>query len=139
MVSIAFWTLYFIDRKLVFPLILDTIMPVWLNHALHTLPLVSLSIELCVTKHSYTTFVKGAFYNAAFVLAYISWTLFIAHQTDKWVYGVLKQLSPLFRGLFMAANAMFSVFMYKIGELLNSWIWSQPIKVKQWFILFPII
>merc|ERR1712127_1167924 len=30
-VSIAFWSLYVIDRKLIFPVILDSIMPSWLN------------------------------------------------------------------------------------------------------------
>ena len=131
MVSIAFWSLYAIDRKLVFPLILDEIMPVWLNHALHTLPFVSLTIELFVTKHSYTTFFKGAIYNFAFMIAYICWTLYIAYESDKWVYGVLRQLSPLYRGLFIAVNAFFSIFLYKLGELFNSWFWSQPLKLKK--------
>ena len=35
-VGLAFWGLYAIDRELVFPLALDKIVPVWVNHALHT-------------------------------------------------------------------------------------------------------
>lgn len=128
LVSIAFWSLYAIDRKLIFPVILDSIMPQWLNHALHTLPLISLLIEIYVTKHKYSTFTKGAFYNAAFMAFYISWTLYIAYHTDNWVYPVLKMLSPLHRGMFIACNCLFSVFLYKIGEFLNSYFWSVRVK-----------
>lgn len=126
--SIVFWSLYLIDRKLVFPVILDSIMPVWLNHALHTLPIVSLLIEAYVTKHRYTTFMKGALFNAVFLCLYISWTLYIAYHTDNWVYPILKMLAPIYRAMFIATNCLLSVFMYRLGEFLNSIFWSVRIK-----------
>jgi hypothetical protein len=54
-------------------------------------------------------------------------TLYIAYDSDQWVYGILKELSPLTKGLFMLANALFSVALYKIGELLNSWFWPKQV------------
>ena len=35
-VGCAFWGLYAADRELVYPAALDKIVPVWVNHALHT-------------------------------------------------------------------------------------------------------
>ena len=151
MVSIAFWSLYFIDRKLIFPKILDSIMPVWLNQILHTLPLVSLLIEAYSTKYKYSSFFREALLNSSFISAYILWyllfnskkllsklflfikllflrTLYIAYHSDKWVYPVMKVLSPASRAMFIISNALFSIFLYKMGEYLNSFFWSANTK-----------
>ncbi|KAA0188496.1 hypothetical protein HAZT_HAZT009109 [Hyalella azteca] len=40
-VATSFWGLFFTDRELVFPKIFDEFFPSWLNHVVHTLPLVA--------------------------------------------------------------------------------------------------
>jgi hypothetical protein len=40
-VGIAFWGLYAFNRELVYPAVLDKIVPVWLNHAMHTTYVIS--------------------------------------------------------------------------------------------------
>ena len=71
LVSISFWSLYFIDRSLVFPTALDSIVPVWLNHVLHSLPLASLLVESYISQHRYVS--GRIFWTCAFILAYIFW------------------------------------------------------------------
>ena len=46
----VFWTLYNIDRNIVYPELLDYYFPVWLNHAMHTYP-VPLSIIYMLTSN----------------------------------------------------------------------------------------
>ncbi len=59
LVSFSFWLIYFVDRKLIYPVILDSIVPDWQNHVMHTLPLASLLLESFLTKHKYPSFLKG--------------------------------------------------------------------------------
>jgi hypothetical protein len=71
LVSISFWSLYFIDRSLVFPTVLDSIVPSWLNHVLHTLPVASLLVESYISQHKY---IPGRIvWTCAFILSYIFW------------------------------------------------------------------
>ena len=63
LVSFSFWLIYFVDRNLIYPVILDSIVPHWQNHVMHTLPLASLLLESFLTKHKYPSFIKGFFFN----------------------------------------------------------------------------
>lgn len=45
-----FWTLWSIDRELVLPEVLDAVVPSWLNHALHTVIIIPVVVELLFCK-----------------------------------------------------------------------------------------
>lgn len=60
---------------------------------------------------------------------FITRTFYIAFDSNQWVYGVLQELSPLLRGLFIFTNALFAVALYKIGDLLNAWFWSKHMRL----------
>lgn len=77
LVSIIFWLLYYIDRSLVYPSSLDNIMPSWLNHVLHTLPIIGMLTEAYMTKHTYPSFIKGVSLTAILIVSYISWYIYI--------------------------------------------------------------
>jgi hypothetical protein len=71
LVSFSFWLIYFVDRNLIYPVILDSIVPHWQNHVMHTLPLASLLLESFLTKHRYPSFIKGFFSFKIFLLKQI--------------------------------------------------------------------
>ena len=52
-VVIAFWGVYIIDRELVYPKIMDTVMSQFQNHLVHTLPGVGVLIEMYLFDHKY--------------------------------------------------------------------------------------
>ena len=72
-VSVLFWALYFIDRELVFPTVLDPIIPPWINHIMHTLPLVTVLSEQYLVDHKYPSALKGLSILVTFIIAYGSW------------------------------------------------------------------
>ena len=50
-VTVAFWSIYLVDRKLIFPVELDKYFPPITNHMMHTTPLVSQILELLLVFH----------------------------------------------------------------------------------------
>ena len=49
-----FWSVYLIDRELVFPSAVSVIVPGWMNHSMHTVIIVALVIEMRITRHRYS-------------------------------------------------------------------------------------
>ncbi len=68
-----FWTLYSIDRKLIFPEHMDAVIPVYVNHIMHTLPLGACLIDNILTRRSYPKFFDGFKYTAMTALLYLAW------------------------------------------------------------------
>ncbi|KAJ8961628.1 hypothetical protein NQ314_005880 [Rhamnusium bicolor] len=64
LVMTIFWSIWHIDRELIFPKVVDDVYPTWLNHTLHTVIAIPLVIELLLPKRY--SFVQ--FKNAALVL-----------------------------------------------------------------------
>ncbi|CAF91478.1 unnamed protein product [Tetraodon nigroviridis] len=52
-VVFTFWSLYLYDRDLVYPKLLDSFIPQWLNHGMHTTVLPFIIIEMRTTRHRY--------------------------------------------------------------------------------------
>ena len=50
-VTAAFWSIYLVDRKLIFPVELDKYFPPITNHMMHTTPLVAQMLELLFIYH----------------------------------------------------------------------------------------
>ena len=62
-VTIAFWSIYLVDRKLIFPVELDKYFPPITNHMMHTMPLVSQICEIMLIFHVQPKRVYGLRYN----------------------------------------------------------------------------
>lgn len=45
-----FWTLWHIDRELIFPRVIDMFLPTWVNHSLHTFIVLPVVVELLQPK-----------------------------------------------------------------------------------------
>lgn len=131
-VTVSFWTLYNIDRNLIFPEIFDGWFPAWLNHNVHTTPLLGVLMESYLELHSFPKRSKGFGMVALFSLVYLIWVCFIAYQSGHWVYPVLAYLSLPSRTLFIIAMAMLISLIYLVGENFNKRLWGTAIyQVKQ--------
>jgi len=88
----VFWTLYNIDRNLIFPAKLDAFIPPFENHVLHTSVLVLQLLELTSTYHFFPpNRSSGLSVTAGFCLAYLAWVCAIAYLTGGyWVYPVMR-------------------------------------------------
>ena len=123
-VPVMFWTLFNIDRNLIFPPLMDKFFPPITNHMKHTTPLPSQILELLLIYHIYPKRLSGILTNVLFCLTYIGWTFYIAYAGGIWVYPVLDHLNGWQRGLFIIACAVFGTLLYLIGEGCNKLIWK---------------
>ena len=123
-VTISFWSLYSIDRNLIFPTQLDKFYPLWANHMLHTTCLISQMIEMNTSYHIYPSRTKGCLTIIGFSLIYLGWILFIAHNANIWVYPVLEKLPAMGRILFLGGCSVASALLFLGGEFVNRKLWA---------------
>ncbi|RVE48747.1 hypothetical protein evm_006521 [Chilo suppressalis] len=118
-VTIMFWTLYTIDRELVFPEIFDTIVPWWFNHCVHTNIAIILVVETLLTPRRHPTN-KGlelkisTLVTFGYAVVYYSIYFF----TNRWLYNIFGIMT------------WWQVCLYQIG------IWSSTYVF--YFMHFPI-
>jgi len=124
-VSFIFWTLYAIDRELIFPESLDTWFPGWLNHVMHTLPAVGTLLEELLVPHTYQTGHKKIVPIVTCYFAYLAWISYIAVVGGFWVYPVFQVLSVPARTLFLAFCILPPVGFCLLGEKLHQQIWGR--------------
>ena len=129
-VGVIFWTLFYIDRELVFPLVLDEIFPNYINHMLHTTVIPFQLLELILLHHIYPKRKTGLATIFIFIALYLTWTLIVAHLGGFWVYPIFKVLGPVQRAIFMVFCSLFGGFLYLIGEGLNNIVWSKNVDTK---------
>ncbi|KAJ1123093.1 hypothetical protein NDU88_001566 [Pleurodeles waltl] len=122
----CFWSLYAYDRELVYPKILDTIIPQWLNHSMHTTVLPLLLIELVVCSHEYPSKKKGLLALSVFCFAYMAWLLWIHYASGIWVYPILEKLDSVGMAVFFAVSIVVMAPLYFLGEFLTKRVWAKP-------------
>ncbi|KRF98392.1 uncharacterized protein Dwil_GK14825, isoform C [Drosophila willistoni] len=130
-VGVTFWTLYAIDRELVFPKILDPVFPSWLNHVLHTNIVVFIVLELFTSYRAYPKRSTGLTGLAIFMGSYLIWIHIVKHYSGVWVYPVLEVLQLPQRILFFAAVLGFTFSLYVLGEFLNNIVWAKEVKLAK--------
>lgn len=130
-VSSTFWGIYAVDRELIFPQELDSFFPVWLNHAVHTLPTAAVFIELFAVQRYTKTWKRGIAYTLLLPLVYLIWILYIAHETGHWVYPILAKLDTTGRAIFIVVLAGVFAICYTAGHLLYNLRWGSSSKRQQ--------
>ncbi|KAH3752856.1 hypothetical protein DPMN_187482 [Dreissena polymorpha] len=132
-VVMTFWAIYAVDRELVYPKVLDALIPQWLNHAMHTTVLPFLLIEQYVVFHDYPARSKGISILLAFGFAYLCWILWIAYYADLWVYPILQLMETHQRAIFFLVLLAFFITIYILGEVINKalWIMSHQVGAKR--------
>uniref|UniRef100_A0A2K6UFF8 Androgen dependent TFPI regulating protein n=1 Tax=Saimiri boliviensis boliviensis TaxID=39432 RepID=A0A2K6UFF8_SAIBB len=130
-VFLAFWILFLYNRNLVYPKALDTVFPMWLNHAMHTLILPITLTEVILRQHSYPSKKTGLTLLAAGSFAYISRILWIYFETGTWVYPLLAKLSPVGLAAVFSLSYIFIASIYLLGEKLNHWKWGDMMQPRK--------
>ena len=124
-VGIIFWGLFYINRELVFPAVLDKIFPNYINHMLHTTVIPLQLLELMLLYHLYPRKKLGIATTFIFCAIYLTWTIIVAHFGGFWVYPIFKVLGPVQRIIFMLFCSMVGGLLYLLGEALNNIVWSK--------------
>jgi len=124
-VGSSFWGLYSIDRELIFPAFFDAFFPVWLNHAIHTLPLFAVLLEMLFVKRAYPSQRKGFFVVTAFTLLYLFWVLYIAYARNLWVYPILEKLPLVGRAAFIGVCCLVIGLLSILGHALHGLRWGR--------------
>ncbi|KAA0706717.1 Androgen-induced gene 1 protein [Triplophysa tibetana] len=120
----SFWTLYTYNRELVYPKFLDEIIPIWLNHALHTVIMPLLLVQMYLQNHKYPTRTKAIGALGLFAILYLSWVLWVHHASGIWVYPIMAHLSPVGLCLFLGVASLTMAPLYLLGEEISRMIWS---------------
>lgn len=72
--TIQFWGIYLVNRDLIFPNILDEVVPSWHNHILHTLPLIAAIADNLTAPHVYNkSFLWGVLPTVLYGKGYLIW------------------------------------------------------------------
>lgn len=124
-VGIIFWTLFNIDREVIFPAFFDKFFPNYINHMMHTTVIPAQLLELFLLYHIYPSRKHGIATTALFCFIYLSWTLIIAYVGGVWVYPIFEMLDPIPRVAFMACCSLFGGLLYICGEVLNGKVWKK--------------
>lgn len=123
-VNIVFWILYFIDREMILPEVLDAVYPLWMNHVQHTAIVPILLIERFLTKSQYPDSRNGLKGTLFFGVIYLFWVTILAHYKGSWVYPFLDILSwPGRIGFFMMSGFLLVGF-YFLGAYVNKLFWG---------------
>lgn len=120
----SFWSLYTMDRELVYPKFIDAIIPLWLNHAMHTAIVPLVLVQMYIQNHTYASRRKSLtvilFYGAVYVVG-VHWA---HHVSGVWVYPILAKLSLKSKIGFFGACAGFIFTLFLLGEKLSGRIWG---------------
>ncbi|XP_069807747.1 androgen-dependent TFPI-regulating protein-like [Dendropsophus ebraccatus] len=129
----SFWSIYAYDRELVYPKHLDSVIPLWLNHAMHTFILPLVLIELFVCSHHYPSKKNGVGVLLVFAIAYVSWVHWVHYAADIWVYPILAKLDAVGMLVFFASSFFIMLAFYWLGEWLTRLRWGsgRPSKKKR--------
>jgi len=124
-VGIIFWSLWAVDRELVFPARYDVYIPSLVNHLMHTTVIPLQLGQLMLVKHKYPSRAIGYTITATLCMAYLAWVNIIYYYGGFWVYPVFSVLSPVQRVGFMVVCSAVGGFLYLGGELANKVIWGR--------------
>ncbi|KAK3749275.1 hypothetical protein QZH41_016054 [Actinostola sp. cb2023] len=129
-VAVTFWGIYAIDRELIFPTFLDSVIPNWINHALHTWCAVAVILESAINCHVYPRNRVGILFLLGFGAIYISWISYIAYAQDYWVYPFLRVMENSVRVAFFAVCAILLTFFYFLGKWMTNAIWGGKVSAE---------
>ncbi|XP_045515029.1 androgen-induced gene 1 protein-like [Pieris brassicae] len=128
-VSVAFWGVYAVDKDLIFPEPVEKAYPPWINHPLHTLVSIFITIEMLTSNITYPRRKLGLAIINVFIFSYLVFLFIVYGQTGKWVYPVLTHLNWPLRICFCLGSVAIGHIFYFLGESLNRNL-NPPPKIK---------
>ncbi|KAK9506310.1 hypothetical protein O3M35_008269 [Rhynocoris fuscipes] len=131
LVSIVFWVVYIIDRELIFPRALDAVIPVYINHSIHTFNSAIAIVDMYFVRHKFPSWSKAIKGIAIYLLTYAVCVFGTYFQMGIWIYPLLKELDWPQRILFCLSTLLIGVAMYGLTKLLHMIIWGTTTNVQE--------
>ncbi|XP_023942362.1 androgen-induced gene 1 protein [Bicyclus anynana] len=119
-VSIAFWSIYAIDKELIFPERISKLYHPALNHVMHTTVSLFIIIELFTSYRNYPSRKVGYMVTFSFYISYLVWFFIVYAKTGAWVYPVFQPLNWPMRFLFIILSVSGATGLYILGEKINN-------------------
>ncbi|XP_041976511.1 androgen-induced gene 1 protein-like [Aricia agestis] len=129
-VAATFWSIYLVDRELIFPETLDNIFPPFFNQVMHTTVAIFIVIDLFITYREYPTRSVGFGLFMSIFLVYLVWTFYIFATCKAWVYPVFDHFTWPQRILFIVFSFVTGASFYIAGEKVNSMVCPKRTKQK---------
>ncbi|VVC93203.1 unnamed protein product [Leptidea sinapis] len=119
-VSVAFWSIYYWDKELIFPEHVRKAFPVWLNHVMHTVVSVFMIVEMLTSYKTYPSRLLGYTLMSCVVLPYIALLFILYGQTGLWVYPLFAYMNWAGRIVFMGSSVCLAHGLYLASEKINN-------------------
>jgi hypothetical protein len=122
LVGVLYWSLYVMDRELVFPQSLDEFYPAWITHSVHSFVVVPLIIEINLPKeqdYDIVEFQKALPILTAFVVCYQTALIAVYFLHDVWLYPLFKFISWFQRILLLEMLYCMTVMFLYVGIYLQ--------------------
>jgi hypothetical protein len=123
----TFWVVYLTKSRWGFTEI-RTILPLHINHILHTLLLPALLIEGTLYYHPLPPRKAGLRLLWLFLASYGVYVTFLGFSKGYWVYPLLQHLPLLLKFGLMACWAFGATLLYLMGERFHKYVWRQHLK-----------
>lgn len=120
---------YFYDRELVYPVVLEQMVPFWLHHLMHTDTALFMLLEVFISIPQYPKRKAGLTGLTFAVICYIIWILFVYQISKDWVYPVLAEMTILIRVMCFASFIVYSIAFYFFGEMISNCRKAKPVVI----------
>uniref|UniRef100_A0A224XWB4 Putative beta-2-glycoprotein i n=1 Tax=Panstrongylus lignarius TaxID=156445 RepID=A0A224XWB4_9HEMI len=124
MVSIVFWAIFVFDRELIFPKVLDQVIPVWINHCIHTFNSVIPVVDMFLINHKFPTWSKALQGTLTYLLIYSICIFGTYFQTGIWLYPLFAVLNWPQRILLCVGVFVVAAAMYGLTKVIHHIIWG---------------
>eukprot|EP00026_Physarum_polycephalum_P016621 Phypoly_transcript_17569.p1 GENE.Phypoly_transcript_17569~~Phypoly_transcript_17569.p1 ORF type:complete len:251 (+),score=45.46 Phypoly_transcript_17569:59-754(+) len=130
-VAILFWGVYAIDREMIYPKAFEVHVPPYMNHIQHTVPLLSVLIDMFLIDH-YTHPPKSLRLDLLMVggvtVAYMCMLLWVFMTEGHWVYPFIELLPDWAKVLFFLFGMGLAWVFYFGGVYASSRLWQKTRK-----------
>nr|XP_021190275.2 androgen-dependent TFPI-regulating protein isoform X2 [Helicoverpa armigera] len=123
-ISTMFWTLFWIDRELVFPVVYDQLVPWWFNHCVHTNIAIVILIETVLQARRHPTHYKLELWltgGAGVLYAIVYYSIFFfAHRWLYAVFGIMTWWQVcLYQILIWTSTFVFYYIQFPINRIFH--------------------
>ncbi|XP_014284596.1 androgen-dependent TFPI-regulating protein [Halyomorpha halys] len=129
-VTISFWSLYAIDRELVYPSWIDKVIPVWMNHALHTFNSVFPLIDLVFSNHKFPSWSLSSICMLLYSVAYAVCFFGTYYTHGRWLYPMFDKLSNAEIAYYTLGQTVGVFLIHALARGLNHLIWGSSVVKK---------
>lgn len=123
-IPLLFWTVYNYDRSLVYPVVLDLVIPGWANHSLHTVIALIIVVELFITRRRPPVFHKAFVGLTLYAGLYVAVLVATYFQHGVWLYEYLGVIDWPIRVLYFGVTYALLVLFLKMGHAARSYLYK---------------